>query len=54
LANPVFPWNPSQDAFSGLEHLSYGGRLRELWVFSMGRPHCGLPVLEGAYKQEEE
>jgi len=35
---------------------SYEGSLRELGLFSLekspGRPHCGLPVLEGNLKQE--
>ena len=35
----------------GLEHLSYEER-RKLGLFSsekaLGRPHCGLPVLEGS------
>ena len=38
----------------GLEHLSYEGRLRELGLVFLGKekawgkPHCGLPVLEGS------
>jgi len=42
----------------GLEHLSYGDRLREVHLFSLeaqGRAHCGLPVLpvlKGAYNED--
>ena len=35
----------------GLEHLTYEDRLRESGSFSLkvlGRPHGGLPVLEGS------
>jgi len=35
----------------GLEHLSSEAGLRELVLFvlekALGRPHCGLPILEG-------
>ena len=40
------------EMIKGLEHLSYVERLRKMGLYSMektlGRPHCGLPVLKGS------